>query len=85
MMRALVLGAAGLTLSAGAASAQAVYPSYGYGPYAAPLYDYAGPASPGAGPRASHRYSPLIYAPQPYAPTPAFPTPPAEPGYYTVQ
>ena len=61
------------------------YPSYGYGPYAAPLYDYAGPASPGAGPRASHRYSPLIYAPQLYAPTPAFPAPPAEPGYYTVQ
>jgi len=85
MMRALVLGAAALALSAGAGSAQPGYPSYGYGPYAAPLYDYAGPASPGAGPRASHRYSPLIYAPQPYAPTPAFPTPPAEPGYYTVQ
>ena len=83
MMRALVLGAAALALSAGAGSAQPAYPSNGYGPYAAPLYDYAGP--PGAGPRASHRYSPLIYAPQPYAPTPAFPTPPAEPGYYTVQ
>src|SRR6516162_596380 len=33
MTRAFVLGAAALTLSAGAASAQAVYPSYGYGPY----------------------------------------------------
>jgi len=85
MMRALVLGAAALALSGGAGSAQPGYPSYGYGPYAAPLYDYAGPASPGAGPRASHRYSPLIYAPQLYAPTPAFPAPPAEPGYYTVQ
>jgi hypothetical protein len=33
MMRALVFGAAALTLSAGAASAQAVYPSYGHAPY----------------------------------------------------
>src|SRR6516165_6061109 len=85
MMRALVLGAAALALSAGAGSAQPAYPSYGYGPYAAPLYDYAGPASRGAGPRASHRYSPLIYAPQLFAPTPAFPAPPTEPGYYTAQ
>ena len=49
MMRALVFGADALTLSAGAASAQAVYPSYGHAPYGygytarAPLYDYAGP------------------------------------------
>ena len=85
MMRALVLGAAALALSADAGSAQPVYPSYGYGPYAAPLYDYAGPASPGAGPRASRRYSPLIYVPQLFAPTPAFPAPPTEPGYYTAQ
>jgi len=85
MMRALVLGAAALALSGGAGSAQPGYPSYGYGPYAAPLYDYAGPASRGAGPRASHRYSPLIYAPQLFAPTPAFPAPPTEPGYYTAQ
>ena len=55
MMRALVLGAAALALSAGAASAQAVYPVYGYGPHGddytvtAPLYDYAGPASPAPG------------------------------------
>src|SRR5215472_9101111 len=85
-MRALVLGAAGLALSAGAASAQALYPSDGYGPYGygykAPdlLYDYAGPAS-----ATPHGYGPLIYTPQLYAPTPAFPTPPAEPGYYTAQ
>ena len=40
-MRAIVLGVAALALLAGAASAQAVYPSYGNGP---PLYNYAGPA-----------------------------------------
>ena len=56
-MRAFVLGVAALALSAGAASAQAVYPGYGYAPYGygyapygygyaatAPLYDYAAPA-----------------------------------------
>jgi hypothetical protein len=56
-MRAVVLGVATLALSAGAASAQAVYPGYGYAPYGygyggygydyaatAPLYDYAAPA-----------------------------------------
>jgi len=85
-MDKLVLGVATLALSAGAASAQALYPSYGYEPYGygytatAPLYDYAGPAS-----AAQHRYGPLIYTPQLYAPTPAFPAPPAEPGYYTAQ
>ena len=58
-MRALVLGVATLALSAGAASAQAVYPSgYGYDAtpvvdlaapaygYAAPAYGYAAPAAP---------------------------------------
>jgi len=57
MSKALVLGIATLALSAGAASAQAVYPGYGYGSYGygyapygygyaatAPLYDYAAPA-----------------------------------------
>jgi hypothetical protein len=56
-MDKLVLGVAALALSAGAASAQAVYPGYGYAPYGygyggygydyaatAPLYDYAAPA-----------------------------------------
>lgn len=53
-MRALLLGAATLALSAGAALAQApnwdVYPSSGYAPYgygyvpSAPLYNYAAPA-----------------------------------------
>ena len=50
-MYKLVLGVATLALSAGAASAQWVYPGYGYAPYGygysgysygAPLYDYAG-------------------------------------------
>jgi hypothetical protein len=63
MMRALVFGAAALTLSAGAASAQAVYPSYGHAPYGygytatAPLYDYAGPASSAPVHTAPHGYS----------------------------
>jgi hypothetical protein len=92
MTRAQVLGAAALALSTGAASAQGVYPSYGYGPaplhdYAAPapLYDYAGPGLPAPVHAAPHGYRPLIYAPQLYALTPAFPAPPAEPGYYTAQ
>ena len=86
MMRTLVLGAATFALSAGAASAQALYPSDGYGPYGygyiapAPLYDYAGPAS-----ATPNGYGPLIYTPRLYIPTPAFPAPPAEPGYYTAQ
>jgi len=50
-MGKLVLGVDALALSAGAASAQWVYPGYGYAPYGygysgygygAPLYDYAG-------------------------------------------
>jgi|SRR4029077_20094704 hypothetical protein len=84
-MRALVLGAA-LTLSAGSASAQAVYPTpYGYGyTDTAPLYDYAGPAS-SAPVHAPHGYGPLIYAPELYAPVPAFPARPAKPGYFTAQ
>jgi hypothetical protein len=80
MMRALVLGAASLAISAGAASAQTVHPSG-----TAPLYDYAGPASSAPVPTTPLGYGPLIYAPQLFARTPAFPTPPAEPGYYTAQ
>jgi hypothetical protein len=85
-MDKLVLGLATLALSAGAASAQALYPSDGYGPYGyahiapAPLYDYAGPAS-----ATPNGYGPLIYTPGLYIPTPAFPAPPAEPGYHTAQ
>jgi hypothetical protein len=97
-MDKLVLGVAALALSAGAASAQVVYPGYGYAPYGygygpygygytatAPLYDYAGPASAAPVHLTPHGYGPLIYTPQLYAPTPAFPAPPAEPGYYTAQ
>ena len=85
-MDKLVLGLATLALSAGAASAQALYPSDGYGPYGygyiapAPLYDYAGPGS-----ATPNGYGPLIYTPRLYIPTPAFPAPPAQPGYYTAQ
>ena len=49
-MDKLVLGIATLALSAGVASAQTLYPDYGYAPYGygyaatAPLYDYAAPA-----------------------------------------
>jgi hypothetical protein len=66
-MDKLVLGLATLALSAGAASAQALYPSDGYGPYdygyiaPAPLYDYAGPAS-----ATPNGYGPLIYTPRLY-------------------
>jgi hypothetical protein len=82
-MDKLVLGAAAFALSAGAASAQALYPSDGYGRlrlHTSPLYDYAGPAS-----ATPNGYGPLIYTPRLYIPTPAFPAPPAEPGYYTAQ
>ena len=84
-MRPLILGAA-LALSTAAASAQALYPSDGYGPYGygytgpAPLYDYAGPAS-----ATPNGYGPLIYTQQLYAPSPRFPAPPPEPGYYVAQ
>ena len=50
---------------------------YGYGPYdygytgyaAAPLYDYAGPASPAPANATPPGYGPLVYTPQFYAPT----------------
>ena len=87
-MGKLVLGVATLALSAGAASAQAVYPGYGYEPYGygytatAPLYDYAGPADVAPAP---HGYGPLVYAAPVYAPTPAYPAPPVAPGYYAAR
>ena len=74
-MDKLVLGVAILVLSAGAASAQALYPGYGYPPYGygyepygygyaatAPLYDYAGPG---------YGYAPLYN----YAAAPAYAAP----------
>jgi hypothetical protein len=85
-MDKLALGVAILALSAVGTSAQALYPSDGYGPYGygytapAPLFDYAGPAS-----ATPNGYGPLIYTPQLYAPTAAFPAAPSQPGYYTAQ
>ena len=40
-MGKLVLGVAALALSTGAASAQWVYPGYGYAPYGYGYYNYA--------------------------------------------
>jgi hypothetical protein len=96
MTRASALGVAALTLLAGAASAQAIYPStYRYGlpgggyTAKAPLYDYAPQADVAAatalGRATPHGYGPLIYTPQLYRPTPAFPAPPSKPGYYTAR
>jgi hypothetical protein len=87
-MDKLVLGVATLALSAGAASAQAVYPGYGYAPYGygyaatAPLYDYAAPAYGYA--------APAYVAPAPaptviiIAPAPAYTAPPVVSGYYAA-
>ena len=92
-MDKLVLGVATLALSAGAASAQAVYPGYGYAPYGygyapsgygyaatAPLYDYAAPA---------YGYGAPAVAPAQGAttiiivtPAPAYTAPPVASGYY---
>jgi len=49
MSKALVLGAAALALSVGAASAQVGYPGYDYGGATVPLYGYATSCSPSAG------------------------------------
>jgi hypothetical protein len=78
-MRAFVLGAATLALSAGAASAQWVYPGSGYAPYGygyaatAPLYDYAAPA-----------YAPATAGTTVIIVTPgsAYTAPPVASGYY---
>jgi hypothetical protein len=79
-MDKLVLGVATLALSAGAASAQAVYPNTA----TAPLYDYAGPASSAPVPATPLGYAPLVFATPLYAPTPAYPAPPTAPGYYAA-
>jgi hypothetical protein len=86
-MYKLVLGVAALALSAGVASAQVVYPGYGYAPYGygyaatAPLYDYAAPA---------YGYAAPAYAAPATAgttviivnPAPAYTAPPVASGYY---
>jgi hypothetical protein len=69
-MYKLVLGVAALVLSASTASAQWVYPGYGYAPYGygyAGLYDYAAPA-----------YGSIIIV----TPGSAYAPPPVASGYY---
>ena len=74
-MDKLVLGVVTLALSAGAASAQALYPGYGYAPYGygyatygyryaagAPLYDYAAPAYGYAATPPLYNYAAPTYA-----------------------
>jgi hypothetical protein len=91
-MDRLVLGVAALALSAGAASAQVVYPGYGYAPYGygyggygygyaatAPLYDYAAPAY-GYGAAAPAMAGTAIIIVTPGAP--AYTAPPVASGYY---
>ena len=85
-MDKLVLGVATLALSAGAASAQAVYPGYGYAPYGygyaatAPLYDYAAPAygygAPAVAPAQGATTIIIV------TPAPAYTAPPVASGYY---
>ena len=89
-MGKLVLGVAALALSTGAASAQWVYPGYGYAPYGygyaatAPLYNYAAPGYGYAG------YGYAGYAAPATAgttviivtPSPAYTAPPVASGYY---
>jgi hypothetical protein len=93
MSKALVLGVAALALSAGAASAQVVYPGYGYAPYGygysgysgysgyaatAPPYDYAAPAyGYGAAAPATAGTTIIIVTP-----APAYTAPPVASGYY---
>jgi hypothetical protein len=93
MIKALVLGTASLALSAGVASAQTVYPGYGYAPYGysygydsgygyaatAPLYDYAAPAY-GYGAVAPGTAGTTVIIVTPGAP--AYSAPPVGAGYY---
>jgi hypothetical protein len=90
-MGKLVLGIAALALSAGAASAQWVYPGYGYAPYGygyaatAPLYDYAAPGYGYAGYGAPATAGTTVIIVTPGAP--AYTAPPAvvsgyAPGYW---
>ena len=87
-MYKLALGVATLALSAGAASAQWVYPGYGYAPYGygyagygygAPLYDYAGYGygAPAYGAPATAGTTVIIVTPGS-----AYTAPPVASGYY---
>jgi hypothetical protein len=93
-MGKLVLGVTALALSTGAASAQWVYPGYGYAPYGygyaatAQLYDYAAPgygyagygyAAPGYAAPATAGTTIIIVTP-----APAYTAPPVASGYYAA-
>ena len=82
-MYKLILGVAALALSAGTASAQWVYPGYGYAPYGygyAGLYDYAAPAYGYAAPA----YAPATAGTTVVIVTPGsgYTAPPVASGYY---
>jgi len=87
-MRALLIGVATLALSSATASAQVVYPGYGYAPYGygyaatAPLYDYAAPgygyAAPGYVAPGTAGTTVIIVTPG----APAYTAPPVASGYY---
>ena len=82
-MRALVLGVATLALSAGAASAQAVYPSgYGYDDYATPVADLAAPAYGYAAPAYGYA-APAAPTVVIVTPAPAYAAAPVVSGYAT--
>jgi len=80
-MYKLVLGVATLALSAGAASAQWVYPGYGYAPYGYAGYDYGAPlygyAGSGYAAPATARTTVIIVTPGS-----AYTAPPVASGYY---
>ncbi len=62
MSKALVLGAAALALSVGAASAQVGYPGYDYGGATVPLYGYAAPGYGYAATAPLYNYAAPAYA-----------------------
>src|SRR5262245_4740478 len=95
MSKALVLGIATLALSTGAASAQAVYPGYGYGSYGhgyapygygyaatVPLYNYAAPAYGYAAPAVAPAQAGTTIVI--VTPAPAYTAPPVTTGYYAA-
>ena len=93
MSKALVLGAAALALSAGAASAQV--PGYDYNGATVPLYGYAAPPAYGYAATAPlYNYAAPAYAAPAQAgttivivtpaPAPAYTAPPVGSGYYAT-
>ena len=95
MSKALVLGAAISALCTASASAQVVYPGYGYAPYGygyagGPLYDYAAPSYGYGYAAPSYGYGYGYAAPAYVAPAPVYTAPPVyaapapTPGYYAA-